>query len=161
MSAEQIALAVRSSRSLAQVLARLGVRGGGNQARLKKRIETLGLDTSHFAGMAWRRGSALPVVPPRPLAEVLVRGKLERTSSLRTRLLKAGLKTAICEECRRSTWNGLPISLELDHINGRRDDNRLSNLRLLCPNCHAQTDTYRGRNRAGGTAYPEGARVAE
>ena len=43
-------------------------------------------------------------------------------------------------------WNGLPIPLELDHINGRRDDNRLENLRLICPNCHAQTPTYRGRN---------------
>ncbi len=42
--------------------------------------------------------------------------------------------------------NGRPIPLELDHINGRRDDNRLDNLRILCPNCHAQTETYRGKN---------------
>ena len=49
-------------------------------------------------------------------------------------------------ECHLASWNGRPIPLELDHVNGRRTDNRLDNLRILCPNCHAQTDTYRGRN---------------
>jgi 5-methylcytosine-specific restriction endonuclease McrA len=48
--------------------------------------------------------------------------------------------------CDRERWNGLPIPLELDHVNGMRSDNRLSNLRILCPNCHAQTPNYRGRN---------------
>jgi hypothetical protein len=52
----------------------------------------------------------------------------------------------ICEQCTLSTWNDLPIPLEKDHINGDRGDNRKENLKLLCPNCHAQTTTYRGKN---------------
>jgi hypothetical protein len=104
-SDEEILPAVKISRSFAQVLSTLGIKqGGGIQSSLKRRVEALGIDISHFSGRAWRKG------------------------------------------CRLEVWNDAPIPLELDHINGRRDDNRLTNLRLLCPNCHAQTPTYRGRN---------------
>jgi hypothetical protein len=145
-SNEELAVAVRTSRSLAQVLAKLGLKPGGNQGRVKRRIADLGLDTSHFVGEAWRRGATTPVVPPKPLEEYLVKGRLVHTSGLKKRLIAEGLKEWRCEQCRRTTWNGRSIPLELDHINGRRDDNRLANLRVICPNCHAQTDTYRGRN---------------
>lgn len=157
---DELAVAVRSSRSLGQVLARLGLRPGGNQARVKRRIEDLGLDTSHFVGEAWRRGATTPVVPPRPLEEYLIEGRLVQTNGLKRRLLQEGIKEARCERCERDSWNGQPIPLELDHVNGRRDDNRLQNLRVLCPNCHAQTATYRGRN-IGIASYPVQARVPE
>jgi len=143
---DEVSGAVRSSRSLAQVLRALGVKPGGNQARLKARIEALGLDTSHFVGGAWRRGMTTRMVPRQPLRDLLVEGRLVRTNSLKARLILEGLKARRCETCLMDAWNGLPIPLELDHINGRRTDNRLANLRILCPNCHAQTDTYRGRN---------------
>ncbi len=130
----------------AQAMAKLGVRGGSSQARLKERIGQLGLDVSHFLGEGWRRGVTTPVTPARPLEEFLVGGRLVQTSSLKKRLIAEGLKEERCEICRRKTWNRRPIPLELGHINGRRDDNRLANLRVLCPNCHAQTETYRGRN---------------
>lgn len=146
ISDEEIAEAVRTSRSLAQVIAKVGIRPGGNQARLKGRIAAIGIDTTHLQGMAWRRGSSEPVVPRVALVDVLVKGRLTSTSNLRERLFSEGLKTRICEGCRRGTWRGRPIPLELDHVNGRRDDNRFENLRVLCPNCHAQTDTYRGKN---------------
>ena len=149
-SDEEIRDAVRSSRSLAQVLRRLRIRPGGTQGRLKIRIEELGIDTRHFVGAAWRRGSTTPVVPPSPLEVLLVAGAFRRTSHLKARLIQEGVKDARCETCHREDWNGKPIPLELDHINGRRDDNRLENLRLLCPNCHAQTATYRGRNIGNG-----------
>jgi hypothetical protein len=138
--------AVRRSRSLAQVLVALGLRPGSGQELLKRRIHDLGLDTSHFLGQAWRAGSRIPVVPARPLEEVLVIGRFVSSHDLRARLFREGLKEPRCEMCRRTRWNGRPIPLELDHINGRRDDNTLANLRVLCPNCHAQTPTYRGRN---------------
>jgi hypothetical protein len=109
-------------------------------------MELLGLEASHFMGQGWRKGSRLPVVPARPLEKVLVTGTLVKTSQLRERLIRTRLKAERCEMCGKERWNGRPIPLELDHVNGKRDDNRLSNLRLLCPNCHAQTDNYRGRN---------------
>jgi hypothetical protein len=109
-------------------------------------VQTLGIDTSHFSGMGWRRGSRVPIIPRAPLDKVLVIGRLTPTNKLKYRLLEEGLKEWRCEMCHRDTWNAKPIPLELDHVNGRREDNRLGNLRLLCPNCHAQTPTYRGRN---------------
>jgi hypothetical protein len=145
-SDEDLRGAVRSCRSFGQVLERLGIRPGGNQSRLKDRIAKLDIDTSHFVGQGWRRGSGKAPVPARPLDEVLVSGRWAVTSRLRARLIAEGLKEARCEVCRRVGWNGAPIPLELDHANGQRDDNRLVNLRILCPNCHAQTPTYRGRN---------------
>jgi hypothetical protein len=145
-SPEEIAGAVSDARSLAQVLVALNIRPGGNQTRLKGRIAELGLDTSHFVGQAWRKGTRMPVRPATPLNEVLVEGRWTQTSTLKRRLIGSGLKRRVCERCLRSHWNDLPIPLELDHVNRRRDDNRLENLRILCPNCHAQTDTYRGRN---------------
>jgi hypothetical protein len=145
-SDQEILDAIKSSRSFAQVVNKLGMRPGGGHSTLKRRVQMLGIDTSHFSGMAWRRGSRVPVTPAFPLEEILVAGRLTPTHKLKQRLLEAGLKEGRCELCSQDTWNGGPIPLELDHINGRRDDNPLSNLRLLCPNCHAQTPTYRGRN---------------
>lgn len=52
-----------------------------------------------------------------------------------------------CENCKITEWCGKPAPIQLDHVNGDSDDNRKENLRLLCPNCHAQTDTYCGKNQ--------------
>lgn len=67
--------------------------------------------------------------------------------ALKKRLLAEGLLEERCAECGISEWNGRPLSLHLDHINGDRRDQRLENLRFLCPNCHSQTETYCGRNQ--------------
>jgi 5-methylcytosine-specific restriction endonuclease McrA len=80
--------------------------------------------------------------PPKPLIEILVKDRFySNTDHIRKRLISEGLKKAACEVCQRKSWMGKPIPLQLDHINGRRSDNSLKNLRVLCPNCHAQTDT--------------------
>jgi hypothetical protein len=125
---------VATSRSRREILTRLGEEvTSSTYARLRRAIEIDDLDVSHLEHR-----------PRRPLDGVLVRGS--RPSRLRERLLAHGLKAHRCEGCQRTRWGDQPIPLELDHVDGDRRNNRLDNLRLLCPNCHALTPTYRGRN---------------
>lgn len=78
----------------------------------------------------------------------ILKGKHPQIQSfkLKQRLYKAGIKENKCEECNISEWNGKNIECELDHINGKCYDHRLENLRILCPNCHSQTETFRSKN---------------
>jgi hypothetical protein len=145
---EQFIDAVKTSTSIRQVLNKLGLKeAGGNYVISKTRIKNLGLDTSHFKGQGWNKGKKLG--PKRKLEELLVIDKKHPYQSykLKNRLLQEGIKIHQCESCGISEWMGQLAPLELDHINGINYDNRLENLRILCPNCHAQTDTYRGKNK--------------
>src|SRR5436190_22696055 len=82
----------------------------------------------------------------KPLAEILVEGSTYARSNLKARLYAEGLKTPVCELCGQGAiWRGRAIGLILDHANGVRDDNRLENLRIVCPNCAATLDTHCGR----------------
>ena len=71
----------------------------------------------------------------------------KNSNRLKKRLIEENVKEACCEICGIEEWLGKPAPLELDHINGDRFDNSLENLQILCPNCHAQTETYRGKNK--------------
>tara|TARA_B110000967_G_C18436654_1_gene341181 strand:- start:49 stop:483 length:435 start_codon:yes stop_codon:yes gene_type:complete len=70
------------------------------------------------------------------------------TNHLKNRLYVAGIKERKCEECGIEEWNGKKIIHQLDHVNGISTDNRLENLKVLCPNCHSQTDTFCGKNKS-------------
>lgn len=70
------------------------------------------------------------------------------TYKLKLRLLKKGIKSNICENCGVDSWDGKPLNMELDHIDGNRTNHKLSNLRMVCPNCHSQTETFRARNKS-------------
>jgi len=143
----QLREAVKNSTSLAQTLKELGVAPfGGNYHVLRRALGHFNLDTSHFTGQLWNKGKTIG--PKQPLQKYLSNELQIRSSQLKSRLLSEGVLTRRCVHCRNTEWLGQPIPLELDHINGNHFDNRLLNLRLLCPNCHALTPTYRGKNRA-------------
>ena len=145
---EQFIEAVASSLSYAEVIRKIGLKpAGSNYDTVKRKISELNLDTSHMTGQAWNQGNKYkPIKQVKPLSEILVEHSTwVNTNNLRKRLLKEGLKKYICECCGKSEWMGKPIALELHHVNGIKDDLRLENLLILCPNCHAFTDNYRGK----------------
>ena len=146
---EEFASIVRESTTVAEVMRRLGFESNGGRHRMiVGKIKLLGLDMSHFIGQGWSRGVKRPSTRVTPLEEILVPNSTYRsTATLRRRLIAAGLRKPECEECGLRTWRGKPLPLALDHINGDHVDNRLENLRILCPNCHALTDTWCARNR--------------
>lgn len=106
-----------------------------------------------FSPCSWhaavKRGAIKPRPRQMPIEDLLVDGRPQTNRShLKQRLLMEGLKRNECEQCGISSWRGRPLSMALHHVNGRAKDNRLANLELLCPNCHAQTENFAGRNRA-------------
>jgi 5-methylcytosine-specific restriction endonuclease McrA len=145
---EHLSDAVRGSTSLRQVLLRLNVSPfGGNYDVLRRALRRFDIDTSHFTGRSWSRGRQLSA--RKPTAAYLANVAPIQSYKLKRRLLREGVLEPRCGRCMLAKWQDLPIPLELDHINGNNRDNRLENLRLLCPNCHALTPTYRSKRRPG------------
>lgn len=150
---EQFVEAVKESQSIRQLLGKLGLKeAGGNYAICKKRIADMDLDVSHFGTIkdrqGWAKGKKFQGRYVFALEEILVENRYFQTYKLKQRLIESGHFEAICSGCKLDKWMEQPIPLELDHMNGKNDDNRIENLRLLCPNCHAQTTNYRGKNKS-------------
>ncbi|MEW1909698.1 HNH endonuclease signature motif containing protein [Kitasatospora sp. NPDC085895] len=142
--------AVAACHSIAGVVRYLGQRSsGGTQQHVGRRIKAFGIDTSHFTGQAHNRGrrSGRRLRPE----QVLVQRPADAKRLPGVRIRQALLETGLPDECSGCgtgpVWHGKPMTLEVDHINGDWSDNRPDNVRLLCPNCHATTDTYCGRNK--------------
>ncbi len=138
---------ITQSRSFSDVLRSVGLKvKGGNIATLKRRLLADGIDFRSLANPEVRRRRG--VGDSRPLEEVLVQGSAYSRRALKGRLLKCGLLKEACAECGLGpVWQGKRLVLALDHINGVSDDNRIENLRLICPNCHSQTSTFAARNK--------------
>jgi predicted RNA-binding Zn-ribbon protein involved in translation (DUF1610 family) len=150
---------VKESVSIREVLRKLGHthQSGGMHTHIKRRLAQLGLDTSHFLGRAANTGTRHRGNPQIPANEILVQDRLkgnkEDAQRLRRALLAIG-RIYRCAECGQlPIWNGEPLVLQVDHINGENLDNREENLRFLCPNCHSQTSTFGCRNRKASAVF--------
>ncbi|MEU2075247.1 HNH endonuclease signature motif containing protein [Streptomyces sp. NPDC013489] len=149
---EVLAEAVAASTSTYDVLRRLGVElVGGQHTHISRRIKAFGIDTSHFTASRWTERTRYNQRRRRP-EEVLVEDVSAHPRRARSSTLKrAMLETGVEERCAlcgiEAVWLGDPLPLEVDHADGDWRNNRIENLRLLCPNCHSTTDTYRGRGR--------------
>lgn len=143
---EEFTQAVKESFSIRETLNKLNViPSGGNYFTFHNHCTRLNLDISHFDGGAQTR-KAKPYSAKLSLSEILILNSPASNATIKKRLFSEGVKKRICEYCSHSEWMGEPIPLELEHVNGNNADNRLHNLKIICPNCHALTPTYRGRN---------------
>lgn len=117
------------------------------QGTINSFIKRNNIDISHFTGQGYLKGKTPPNAKLKyPIEDYLSNRRPIHSSSLKKKLIKENLLKEECSECKRTEWLGDKIPIELDHINGNPKDNSLSNLRILCPNCHAQTDNYCGKN---------------
>lgn len=130
---------VKSSTTWREVCLKLGVQPlSGAQGHITKRAKELGVDYSHFPGIAWSKGKKLS--PKRPIEYYLTENSTAKSHALKLRLWAEGLKEKKCEKCDLEEWYGKEAPLELDHINSNHFDNRIENLQILCANCHAVKD---------------------
>lgn len=139
----QLKEAVETSYSFREMSKKLGVVVSGAEFKLlKKHIKRLNLSIEHF--------TSKPIVDnwkeqfkTKPLNEFFVKNSTRSSKRVKERLLKEGLLDYKCNICgQEPIWNGKKLVLQLDHINGVNSDNRLTNLQILCPNCHTQTSTF-------------------
>lgn len=143
---EELKEIVENAVSMSDVMRKLGYTANrGNSVKgLKRYFDECGIDYRRFTKenprCCYRKGI--------PLDEILVKdSEYTNMTKLKSRVMDAGLLENKCSCCGLTDWLGKPIVLQLDHINGDNRDNRLENLRLLCPNCHSQTETFCGKNR--------------
>ena len=142
-------IAVKNSTSIRQVLQKLNLReAGGNYTQINHAIKDYALCINHFTGKGWSKGLTGIGKPFILIDKILVKNSRFQSHKLKKRLFKEGFKKPKCEECgwAKTSIDGR-IPIELDHINGDHMDNRIENLRILCPNCHSLKPTHRGLNR--------------
>lgn len=145
---EQFVNLLKTSTNISEVLFKLGYSVKGNSwafSKIRQRMTDLNVDNNIFKG----KSPLIQTVKERQIDKKdLFRENCKHARSiLRRTILKEGLIPYKCEICGVTEWNDKTLSLELDHINGINNDNRLENLRFLCPNCHSQTSTYGSRNQ--------------
>lgn len=145
VSDENFIEAIKNSFSIAEALRKIGMSNFGSAyIFFKKRAQELNIDTSHFIGRGHRQGKTFVSNKRVPLVQILIKdsNKPLRTAYKR-RLIEEGLLEEKCIICSlEPVWCKKKLVLQIDHINGDCLDHRIENLRLLCPNCHSQTDTF-------------------
>ncbi len=142
---DQLREAIKPALCYSDVLRAIGLSThGSNTETIKKLIDKYQIDTSHFDRIqAYQRNKRVW-----SFEQIFCENSKVPRPSLRRMALKFDILKYKCEECPViNVYNNKPISLTLDHKNGITNDNRVENLRWLCPNCHSQTDNYCGKNK--------------
>ncbi len=144
---EQFVDAVKSSTSIRQVLSKLDLsETGGNYKHFYKEVNNLNLNTDHFTGQIHK--TSLPPWNKKSFTETFCKRNQRLNRRQRKYLLDKKILGELCSKCGLGNlWQNEPITLQIDHINGDPHDHNLDNLRLLCPNCHSQTETFCGKNK--------------
>jgi hypothetical protein len=149
---DHLSLLVKDCTSIRQLLKKLNLKeAGGNYKNIKARLNQFGIDHSHFTGKNWSVGKKWRKKSTK-IENYLIEncnyssGLPFSSFKLKKMLFSFNIKEEKCEICNNKEWLGKPINLELHHINGINNDNRLENLQILCPNCHSYTDNYRAKN---------------
>ena len=155
---EKIESSIENSRSIAECLRKLGLReAGGNYQMFKKYARFYGLTLDHFKGQAWAKGKTVHTDKSikRTTEKISYSNAIAFSENappsitggkLRKRLLKLGWKER-CKRCSVTKWQNEFLRMDIDHINGIPNDNRMNNLRFLCPNCHRLTKTWGNKKR--------------
>lgn len=139
MDKEYLQRIINESLNRKEVLEKLNIAASSyNYQKLQRILDNYNIDYSKLLGSGSRR--------KRNINDILIEDSNFKNSHLKDRLIKENLKENKCEICGINEWNGKPISLQLHHINGNPQDNRIENLQLLCPNCHSQTENFGGKN---------------
>ena len=138
-----------SSYSYAEVLRKAGrAQAGGSQNTLKKKIEEFGINVDHFTGQRWKKDNI--GLKKYTIDTLFVRNSPVCNTTLRKYILDYQLKPYECSKCGcNGTWQGEQLALQLHHQDGDHNNNELNNLTFLCPNCHAITENYGGRQNNG------------
>jgi hypothetical protein len=144
---EQLINAVKTSNKMCEVIKKLGLTAlGRNYTTINNYIKKLALDTSHFLSRRELACEARKHINKLTNDELFAVNDVNRNYIKRI-ILKEHLIEYECQICKITNWCGQKLSLHLDHINGINNDNRLDNLRFLCPNCHSLTETYCAKNK--------------
>ena len=144
----ELITSVQNSTSFRQVMLELNLKpSGGNYKQIQKYIYISIINIDHFTGKLWSKGKKIPFKPKIPLTKIITENSTFLSYKLKNRLFREGLKSPKCELC---GWHTAAadgrVPVEIDHINGKANDNRLVNLRILCPNCHSLQSTHRAKN---------------
>jgi hypothetical protein len=146
LQSDELKMLVKNSTSFCNILVKLGLHTKTFYINeLKNKINEYNIDISQMKINYKNLRKKLCVIP---LNKILVTNSNYSRVHLKTRLISNNFLPYICAECGNvGDWNGKPLILQIDHINGVNNDNRLENLRLLCPNCHSQTENFAGKKK--------------
>lgn len=143
---DQLKQAVQESISMRQLVLKLNLKYGARACeRVRDHIAKLNLDIAHFKGMGWSKNKKFGY--KRDIEDYFSGKALNTSHYLRRRLIEENIFPNQCSRCGLREWMNEPIPLELHHIDGNHNNNRLENLTILCPNCHSQTPTHSGKNK--------------